>query len=244
MIHFGSPADWVNLIDSQVPDILALVIASWDALPAPAANELENSITNRLCARMQNAPNRETFPFHIQPQDVILEPGTGDELGRTDIAFKPFVPSDKIYFCLECKRLNVRIPNAPRPRPYFSEYVRNGMLRFISGQNAGAVRNGGMLALVLDADLNAAMVGVQGNIQAAQAELGMSSPASFAPSSVQPADTRIRETNHRRAHNTEPFTIHHLFMAGDPDAPFLPEPHPKPGKTPRKPRKSRKSTKS
>jgi len=118
------------------------------------------------------------------------------------------------------------------------------MLRFISGQNAGAVRNGGMLALVLDADLNAAMVGVQGNIQAAQAELGMSSPASFAPSSVQPADTRIRETNHRRAHNTEPFTIHHLFMAGDPDAPFLPEPHPKPGKTPRRPRKSRKSTKS
>ena len=55
MMHLGSPAEWVDLIDSQVPDILALVITSWESLPPPAANELENSITNRLCARMQSA---------------------------------------------------------------------------------------------------------------------------------------------------------------------------------------------
>lgn len=240
MIHFGSPADWVDLIDSQVPDILALVIDSWESLPPPAPDELENSITNRLCARMQNDPNRETFPFHIQPQDVILEPGTGDELGRTDIAFKPFVPSDKIYFCLECKRLNVRVPNALRPRPYFSEYVRHGMLRFISGQYAGAVRNGGMIAFVLDADLPAAMAGVRRNIQSAQKDLGIPSPADFSPSSIRPADTWIKETNHSRAHSLEPFIIHHLFMAGDPNAPLLPEPPPKPPKVLRKPRKPAK----
>jgi hypothetical protein len=240
MIHFGSPAEWVNLIDSQVPDILTLVITSWESLPAPAANELENSITNRLCARMQNAPDRETFAFHIQPQDVILESNSGEELGRTDIAFKPFVPSDKIYFCLECKRLNVRTPNAERPRTNFSEYVRNGMLRFISGQYAGAVRHGGMLAFVLDADLKAAMEGVRGNIQAAQADLGMTSPADFSPSSIKPTDSRIKETNHLRAHNSEPFTIHHLFMAGDSNAVFLPEPPSKLTKGPRKPRKPKK----
>ncbi len=240
MNPIGSPADWVDLIDSQVPDILALVIASWDSLPAPAANELENSITNRLCAKMQNAPDRETYFFHIQPQDVILEPGTGAELGRMDIAFKPFVPSDRIYFCLECKRLNVRVPNIPRPRTYFSEYVRHGMLRFISGQYAGVVRNGGMLAFVLNGDLTVAIAGVQENIQAAQAELGMSSPADFSASSIRPADARIRETSHRRAHDSEPFTIHHLFMAGDLHAPMLPEPSPKPSKQPRKPRVSKK----
>ena len=179
MTHFGSPADWVDLIDSQVPDILALVITSWESLPPPAANEHENNITNRLCAKMQNAPNREMLPFHIQPQDVILEPDSGNELGRTDIAFKPFVPSDKIYFCLECKRLNVRVPNAQQPRPYFAEYVRNGMLRFISGQYAGAVRNGGMLAFVLDAELTAAIAGVRANILAAQAELGIAISGRF-----------------------------------------------------------------
>jgi hypothetical protein len=51
MIHCGSPDEWLDLIDSQVPDILELVIASWESLPAPAPNELENSITNRLCAK-------------------------------------------------------------------------------------------------------------------------------------------------------------------------------------------------
>ena len=171
---------------------------------------------------------------------MLLEPGSCDELGRTDIAFKPFVPSDKIYFCLECKRLNVRALNTLRPRPYFSEYVRNGMSRFISGQYAGALRNGGMLAFVLDADLNAAMAGVQGNIQAAHAELGMSLPADFASSSVRPADARIRETIHRRGHNHEPFRMHHLFMAGDPNAPMLPEPPPKLSKAPHKSRKPMK----
>jgi hypothetical protein len=241
MRHFGSPADWADLIDGQVPDILALIIDSWQALPAPAANELENSITNRLCAKMQNAPNREMFPFHIQPQDVILEPGSGSELGRMDIAFKPFVPTDNIYFCLECKRLNVRRSNGGAPRTYFSEYVQRGMLRFISGQYAGAVRNGGMLAFVLDANLPAAMAGVLANIRAAQAELGMTAPADFVPSRIRPTDTWIKETAHSRTQNPEPFTIHHLFMTGDPNAPFLPEPDPKPpgGRTkPRKPRKS------
>lgn len=240
-MHFGSPDNWVDLIDSQVPDILALVIASWESLPEPASNELENSITNRLCARMQNAPNRESFPFHIQPQDVILEPDTGDELGRTDIAFKPFVPSDRIYFCLECKRLNVK---APRPRTYCSEYVRKGMQRFVSGQYAGAVRNGGMLAFVLDADLTAAIAGVQDNIHSAQTELGMSTPANFSTSTIRPADIRLRETNHLRTHNPEPFTIHHLFMAGDPNAPLLHEPPPKPAKKPRKYHKSNTPTSS
>ena len=112
---------------------------------------------------------------------------------------------------------------SPARRPYFSEYVRKGMLRFVSGQYAGAVRNGGMLAFVLDADLAAAIAGVRGNIQAAQAELGMSSPADFSPSSIRGTDSWVRETYHRRTHTPELFTLHHLFMAGDPNAPLLPE---------------------
>jgi hypothetical protein len=117
------------------------------------------------------------------------------------------------------------------------------MLRFISGQYAGAVRNGGMLAFVLDADLPAAIAGVQANIQAAQAELGMPASADFSPSSIRPADAWIKETNHRRVHNPEPFTIHHLFVAGDPNVPMLPEPPPKPPRDLRKSRKTRKPPK-
>ena len=134
MTHIGSPSEWINLIDSQVPGILALVIDTWENPPKPAGNELENPVTNRLCAALQRCPNREAYPFHIRSQTVILEPDSGSELGHMDIAFLPFVPSDEIYFCLECKRLNVR--GGDGVRPYFAEYVRFGMLRFVSGQYA------------------------------------------------------------------------------------------------------------
>jgi hypothetical protein len=222
MTLIGSPDDWVNLIDSQVPDILALVLDTWGTLPTPASNELEDHVTNRLCAALQRCPNRQAYPFHIRSQTVILEPDSGNELGRMDIAFLPFVPSDEIYFCLECKRLNVR--GGDGVRAYYAEYVRFGMLRFVRGQYASAVRNGGMLAYVLNGDVTGAMAGIEGNIRAMHQDLGMDSPGAFDPSSVRPTDERARETRHRRAANPAPFLIHHLFVAVDPNAPMLPEP--------------------
>jgi hypothetical protein len=222
MTHLGSRSDWINLIDDQVPDILALVVETWNSLPSPAANELEDPVTNRLCAALQRCPNREEYLFRIQPQSVILEPDAGIELGRLDIAFLPFVPSDEIYFCLECKRLNVR--GGDGVRPYYAQYVRNGMLRFVSGQYAGAVRHGGMLGYVLNGDVPGAIAGVEDNIRNMRQALGMEPPGGFQPSSIRPADDQARETRHSRAHNQDPFTLSHLFMPGDPNAPMLPEP--------------------
>lgn len=221
MTHLGSPSAWLDLIDSQVPSILALVVETWGKISKPAANELENPVTNRLCAALQRCPDREIYPFHILPQTVILEPDSGEELGRMDIAFLPFVPSDEIYFCLECKRLNVRGPGGVRP--YFAEYVRFGMLRFVRGQYAGGVRHGGMLAFVLDGDVPAARSGVEVCIRGLHRELGMDAPGAFSPSSIRPDDPRASETRHNRPARTGQFLIHHLFMKGDPDAPMLPE---------------------
>jgi hypothetical protein len=222
MTHLGSTAEWVDLLDSQVPQILALVIETWEKLPPPAANEREDPVTNRLCSALQRCPNRADYPFRIQPQAVILEPDSGDELGRLDIAFLPFVTSDEVYFCLECKRINVRTANGIRP--YFVEYVRFGMLRFVSGQYARAVRHGGMLAFVLNGDIPAAIAGIEDNVKALHQGLGMDAPGEFQTSRIRQADPRVRETHHRRRHSSDTFVIHHLFMAGDPHADMLPEP--------------------
>jgi hypothetical protein len=80
-----------------------------------------------------------------------------------DIVFSPAVPRENIYFCLECKRLNGREGNGVRP--YFAEYVRFGMFRFVRGQYTHSVRFGGMLAFVFDGDVAGAMMGVEGNIR-------------------------------------------------------------------------------
>jgi hypothetical protein len=52
----------------------------------------------------------------------------------------------------------------------------------------------------------------------------MDAPGEFQKSSVRRYDPRVRETRHRRAHSPDLFVIHHLLMAGDPNAEMLPEP--------------------
>jgi hypothetical protein len=154
-----------------------------------------------------------------------------------DIVFSPAAPRENIYFCLECKRMNVREESGVRA--CFVEYVRFGMFRFVRGQYANSVRYGGMLAFVLDGDVTGAIAGVEVNIQNLHGELGMDAPGVFLASTVRPADTRLRETRHRRASHPDPFVIHHLFMAGDPNAPLRPEPSPD-TKAEKKKRKIRK----
>jgi hypothetical protein len=222
MMHLGSPEGWLGFIDTRIPDILSLVIEAWESLPPPAANELEDPVSESLCRALRRARDRCDLPFQVHPQLVELDPAAGQDQGRMDIVFLPPATREDIYFCLECKRLNVR--EGSTIRPYHAEYVKFGMLRFVRGQYANSVHFGGMLAFVLNADLPHAIAGIEANIRTLCAELGMEAPGAFRPSSVRPDDARIRETWHRREDRTDPLVIHHLFMAGDPTAPSRPEP--------------------
>ena len=133
----------------------------------------------------------------------------GEDNGRLDIAFVPLIPREDIYFCLECKRLNV-VKDGKR-RTYASEYVLLGMLRFVTGQYSKAVHHGGMMGYVLDGNIPNAVTNVEGNIQQQQAKLSIGNPATFLPSSVLINEARARETRHQRAHESVVFRIHHLF---------------------------------
>jgi hypothetical protein len=219
-MHFGSPEQWLSLIETQVPDILALVIETWEAMPPPAGNSLEDPVSELLCRSLRKSRNRCDLPFRIDTQLVELDPAAGQDQGRMDIVFSPPVPRENIYFCLECKRINVR--GEDKVRPYFVEYVRFGMFRFVRGQYATSVRHGGMLAFVLDGDVAGAISGVEINVRNLFTDLGMDAPGAFLTSTVRVNDARVRETRHRRASHAEPFVIHHLFMAGDSNAPLLP----------------------
>lgn len=140
---------------------------------------------------------------------VELEPDEGEEMGRMDITFRPLIPREDIYFCLEGKRLNV-IKDGRR-RAYASEYVSQGMQRFITGKYAKAVLHGGMAGFVLDGDIKNAIANVAANIKKHHRTLGMKPPGEFLLSTIMTTDNRVRETNHRR--KGECFRIHHLFLA-------------------------------
>lgn len=240
MTHLGSPEQWVNLIESQVPDILTLVIETWEAMPPPAGNELEDPVSESLCRSLRQSRTSRDLPFRIDTQLVELDPAAGQDQGRMDIVFSPAVPRENIYFCLECKRINVR--EEVGVRACFVEYVRFGMFRYVRGQYANSVRHGGMLAFVLNGDVTGAINGVEVNIRTLFVDLQMDAPGVFLASRVRPNDARVRETQHRRASHDESFVIHHLFMAGDPNAPLRPIPPANTKPTKKKPKSTTRTS--
>jgi hypothetical protein len=206
----GAPAQWAGLIDSMVPDILKLIVATWEEMPSPKSDDREDDITDALCRALQQNRTARQLMFQIRTQVVELEPAEGEDLGRMDIAFIFLVPREDIYFCLESKKLNVLKDGVTRS--YASEYVTFGMLRFVSGQYAKSVRHGAMVGYVLDGDVARAIANVQANVTANATILCMSSPGLLSPSTIRTTDPRAKETTHLRPHDGLPFLLHHLFM--------------------------------
>ena len=207
----GASTEWAGLIDSMLPEILELLVTTWDTMPSPAADQKEDDITIAFCRALQQNRTARQMMFQIRTQVVELEPLAGEESGRMDIVFIPLVPREDIYFCLESKRLNV--VKDGKPRSYASEYVKFGMLRFISGQYSQAVRHGGMIGYVLDGNVSGAISNVVSNIQSQCAALCMTPPGGLSPSTILNGDPRARETDHLRPHDSKSFRLHHVFMA-------------------------------
>ena len=212
MTVIGISKDWAGLMDSMVPEILNLVIETWEKMPSPASDQREDDITIALCRALRQNRTVRNLMFQIDTQFVELDPLPGEHFGRLDITFRPPIPREDIYFCLESKRLNV-VKNG-RPRSYASEYVKDGMFRLVKGQYSRAVRHGGMIAYVLDGNVPRAMKNVEANIRKQRKALCMTAPGKFLASTVLKNDARAKETHHQRAHETGLFCIHHLFMAG------------------------------
>jgi len=209
MTHvFGSPKNWADLIDPMVPTILHLVQESWTEMPVIDDTDREDDITFRLCKVLRQNRTARDLPFQIDPQMVELEPEEGNQTGRMDITFRPLVPREDIYFCLEGKLLNVT--QNGRRRSLASEYVKQGMMRFISGKYSKEVLHGGMAGYVRDGDTKHAISRVAVNIKKQCAALGMEPTDALGPSSMIEKDDRVRETNHKRKGNR--FLIHHIFL--------------------------------
>lgn len=210
----GAAGEWIDLLERMLPDMLRLVIETWTGIAKPFADDKEDAITEALCRALRSNRMVRDLPFYVLIQMVELDPAAGEDLGRMDIAFlptgRPGAPDESIYFCLECKRLNVVIGG--KKRPGGSEYVAHGMARFVTGQYASAVRHGGMLGYVLDGDVAGAIANVESNIAPHHVALCMEPPGNLCTSSILSAEPHARESLHSRSGEPHKFRIHHLFM--------------------------------
>ena len=80
----GAPNEWVDFIDSMVPDILRLVIAGWEEMPKPSPDDQEDHITNALCMKVRQHRAARELPLQVHTQFVELEPANDEKLGRLD----------------------------------------------------------------------------------------------------------------------------------------------------------------
>jgi hypothetical protein len=194
--------------DHLIPDILQLVLNSWASFTHPEPDELEVPTTRRFTHALRQAKNLCQLPFRIEREPSEDDPITGNELGRLDIKFCPALSArEEIYFCFECKRLHV-VENGTR-RALSSQYVKEGMMRFVEGKYSACVDHGGMIGYVLDGKTEKAIQNVKKNIDNNRSDLKIKQAASLNTSSLLPDSSNVQESVHS-LHRV--FRIHHLFL--------------------------------
>ncbi len=210
MTVLGNSEEWLDLFETLVPNIVNLIFDAWATMPTIASDAKEDPVSEELCRRLRAMRSLSELPLQVHTQLVELDSAADVDQGRIDIVFLPLVPDEAIYFALECKRVNVMQGNG-RIRRYFSEYVTQGLTRFVTGQYSQAVRHGGMLAFVLDGDLDSAAEGILGSIVANRQMLGMGL-TEIQLSRYAPNNHRMRETLHTRNVTAGNVLIQHFFM--------------------------------
>ena len=214
MSVYGNAEDWHDLLDSLVPDIVRLILAGWQTMPPIEPDAKEDPVSLELCRHIRASRELSELPLQVHTQTVEINDDANTEDGRIDLTFHPFVPSEAIYFALECKRVNVRQGDG-RIRGYFSEYVTEGLTRFVTGQYSNAVRHGGMIAFVLDGDVNTAINGILRNVIAKRKEIALLD-AEIGASRFAPANEWMRQTTHSRTVEAGNVLVQHFFMAVEP----------------------------
>jgi hypothetical protein len=207
----GDVDAWAEVFpEDLVPSILDLVWTTWQSFPKPAAKEHEVPITRRFRCALKQAKDYIRLPVRIDREPAEDDPATAQELGRIDLRFSPAGSAlEEVYFAFECKRLNATENGTRRPRA--SEYVTEGMIRFVIGQYATAMRHGGMIGYVLGGNCDHAIGLVAQNIGAKKVALRMRD-SGLAASSLRQDNAMIRETMHDLG-RAEIFRLHHLFLS-------------------------------
>lgn len=205
----GDMSPWSDSFPAGlVPVVLDLLLTLWPALEHTSVNEHETSITRRFRALLRQSRDARQLPFLIEREVPIDDQASSGELGRLDLKFI-HGHREEVYLTFEGKRVNVVDANGSVHRRT-SEYVSEGMMRFVRGQYAGGLREGGMLAYVMDGDRTAAEGALHAIIVARRGDLCLLPLSGLDESDIRRGDVAVRQTRHDLT--GRPFRIHHLLL--------------------------------
>ncbi len=194
----------------HIPVILRLLLQAGKNIRKQTPTDREDWITTRLHRRLIRVPSFRDGPLQIHLQPDIVSSDANPEIntpeGRLDLQVS-CGRGHEVYFAIEAKRLRVSLPSR-----FFlggPEYVKDGMMRFITGQYAPFMQAGAMLGYVYDGETKNARADIDQQIQERAEGLKLKEPKRLLPSPILP-DQPIDETNHDLDRRS--FTIFHLLL--------------------------------
>ena len=199
----GSLENWLphfRGVEEQVKDA---VKAIWPSCIGPLQTKKdmmthEDRITEHLVHSLiqsKSVPGRIEYQYSLLIEDID---GNVSMSGKID--FVVTIGNDEdVYLACECKRLN--IPYQARTRGLASEYVEEGLMRFITGQYSNGLPVAMMLGYVMDARIDQARCGVMRVIRQRATSLGLLSEQ----------ETPIAEELLLRFHTTHSCTPGHVI---------------------------------
>jgi hypothetical protein len=159
----GDLDEWLPHFRGLEERVAEAVEAAWPVCIAPLQakkNEMthEDHITEHL---VQSLIRTKSLPGRIVYQYTLLvEDGAGNVSMSSNIDFVLTIGADEdVYLACECKRLNV--PYKTGMRGLVGEYVKDGLMRFISGQYSKGLPVAMMLGYVMNAQTDQAHQGVK-----------------------------------------------------------------------------------
>lgn len=209
---YGHIDPWITFFpDHLIPEVLDMIMSAWVTFGRSRmkaqAGEHEVGITRRFRIFLIRYRNRQRLPLNIEREAVEDALFSGIELGRIDVKLRPGI-YEHVYFALECKRLNVM--RGGRRESLATEYVTQGMMRYVTSQYAAKLSQGGMIGYVMNGDVGTALTSVDRSVRNHYRKLCSNPSSGLEGSSHRPGDAHIKETHHNLHRRS--FTLHHLFL--------------------------------
>ncbi|WP_422367430.1 hypothetical protein [Pelagibius sp.] len=206
----GDAEAWINQFrrfdERLLPRIVRIVPKCVAKL---GRNALEDDITLNLVNRLAVDPIARGIVFF----EYQHHPSTVDEIGSEkstgEIDFVAhFSRTRKIYLAYECKRLN--IPSGSSKKSLATEYVKEGVHRFVTEQYSEGLPMGCMLGYVLDGDVPDANAKVRGALKKHELQIALDGE----PVDLESIQSALRfSSRHKRAKSGLLIEVRHSLVS-------------------------------
>lgn len=202
-------AEYVKLFPSDdIPGIVQNIQECCNTLSRIENCERENSLSERLFKKLLRFREYHTGPIEPQIESVVVVSDNDESelTGRVDIKFS-CGRGVQTYFAVEAKRLFVTYPSG-KPASLVTDYIDDGMMRYVTGQYASKMVAGAMLGYVFDKSVGDTKSALSLAIGKEKTKLKMAINTKWRQSSLS-VTPPVDETQHLLAQGE--FTIYHIL---------------------------------